>query len=40
MIFTGKKVYDIITDTWSTGYWIPLYDKFNHIVQYIPVWRN
>lgn len=22
MIYTGKKVYDPLTDTYSTGYWI------------------
>lgn len=36
----GKKVYDPITDTWSTGYWIPMYDKFGRVVQYLPVWRD
>lgn len=29
----GRKVYDPLTDTWSTGYWIPD-DKGN----YYPVW--
>jgi len=35
MIYTGKKVYDPLTDTYSTGYWIqdsqgnwyPVWDK-------------
>lgn len=37
----GKRVYDPLTNTWSTGYWIPVYcgtmgnaaDK-----TYMPVW--
>ena len=39
-LIKGKKVYDVVTDTWSTGYWIPLYDKFNRIIQYVPVWKD
>lgn len=35
----GNKVYDVITNTWSTGYWIPLYCG-NIIVQYVPVWKR
>lgn len=35
----GNKVYDVITNTWSTGYWIPLY-RGNTIVQYVPVWED
>ena len=34
----GRKVYDIITNTWSTGYWIPLYDKFGYVKSYVTVW--
>lgn len=35
----GHKVYDVITNTWSTEYWIPLYCG-NIIVQYVPVWEG
>ena len=35
MIYTGKKVYDPLTDTYSTGYWI----KDNKGYWY-PVWRK
>ena len=35
MIYTGKRVYDPLTDTYSTGYWI----KDNHGYWY-PVWSN
>lgn len=35
----GKKVYDCITKTWSTGYWMPIYQG-NTIVQYVPVWEE
>lgn len=35
-----KRVYDPITNTYSTGYWVPIYDRFGHIIQYVPVWRN
>ena len=31
----GRKVYDPLTDTWSTGYWIAD-DKGN----YYPVWQE
>ena len=31
----GRKVYDPLTDTWSTGYWI-VDDKGN----YYPVWQR
>ena len=31
----GRKVYDPLTDTWSTGYWI-VDDKGN----YYPVWQK
>jgi hypothetical protein len=40
MIWVGKKVYDTLTNTYSTGYWMPLYDNLGHIIQYVPVWRN
>lgn len=33
----GHKVYDVITNTWSAGYWIPLYNG-NVVIQYVPVW--
>lgn len=39
MIYTGKKVYDCITNTWSTGYWVPIYQS-NTIVQYVPIWKE
>lgn len=35
----GKKVYDLISNTWSTGYWVPIYYR-NTIIQYVPVWKN
>lgn len=31
----GRKVYDPLTDTWSTGYWVPD-DKGN----YYPLWQK
>ena len=31
----GRKVYDPLTDTWSTGYWVAD-DKGN----YYPVWQK
>lgn len=37
----GRRVYDILTDTWSTGYWIPVYSgTMGNTVgkTYIPVW--
>lgn len=36
----GRKVYDIVTNTWSTGYLIPIYDRFGHIIEYDPVCRD
>ena len=36
----GKKVYDPLTNTWSTGYWLPIYDNRGYIVQYIPVSKD
>lgn len=36
----GRKVYDPITKNWSTGNWIPIYDKFGNIVKYVPVWED
>lgn len=36
----GRKIYDPITNTWSTGCWVPLYDKFGRIIIYVPVWKN
>lgn len=35
----GKKVYDPVTDTWSTGLWIPVY-RGNYIVHWLPVWSD
>lgn len=35
MIYTGKKVYDPLTDTYSTGYWIK--DSQGY---WYPVWSN
>ena len=40
IMIEGRKVYDPVTNTWSAGYWIPVYDRFGHIVQYVPVWRD
>ena len=31
----GRKVYDTLTDTWSTGYWVAD-DKGN----YYPIWQK
>lgn len=36
----GKRVYDPLTNVWSTGYWLPIYDKLGYIVQYVPMWRS
>lgn len=36
----GKKVYDPMTNTWSTGYWIPVYENLGYIKQYVPVWKD
>lgn len=33
----GHKVYDVVTDTWSTGYWIPIYYG-DVLIQHVPVW--
>ena len=35
MIYTGEKVYDTLTDTWSTGYWV-VDTQGNRY----PVWRD
>lgn len=35
----GRKVYDPLTNTWSTGYWVPMYDWRGNIIRYLPVWR-
>lgn len=35
MIWTGKKVYDPITNSWSSGYWIKD-EKGN----WYPVWQR
>lgn len=36
----GQKLYDPITNTWSTGYWLPIYDCFGYVRKYVPVWRD
>lgn len=36
----GRKVYDPLTNTWSTGYWIPVYNVTGQIEQYLPVWSE
>lgn len=36
----GRKVYDPLTNTWSTGYWIPIYSATGQIKYYAPVWRD
>lgn len=35
MIYTGKKVYDPLTATWSTGYWV-----VDSSGNWYPVWRS
>lgn len=35
----GKRVYDPVTNTYSTGYWIPMYQG-NKIIQWLPVWKD
>jgi len=35
MIYTGVKVYDPLTDTYSTGYWVR--DRWGN---WYPVWRG
>ena len=36
----GRKVYDPLTNAWSTGYWIPVYSAAGRIEQYLPVWTE
>lgn len=36
----GRKVYDPLSNIWSTGYWLPIYDIKGHIIQYVPVWKD
>lgn len=36
----GRKVYDPIDGTWSTGYWIPVYNRNGRVEYYVPVWRE
>ncbi len=36
----GKKVYDPMTNTWSSGYWVPVYDNIGYIKYYVPVWKD
>ena len=33
----GRRVYDPLTDTWSTGWWMPIYCGTT-IMYYVPVW--
>ena len=35
----GRKIYDPLTDIWSTGYWIPVYQG-NRIIRWVPVWGD
>ena len=35
MMYIGKKVYDPLTDTWSTGYWV-----VDTQGNWYPVWSN
>lgn len=35
----GRKIYDPLTDIWSTSYWIPVYHG-NRIIQWVPVWGD
>lgn len=35
MIWTGKKVYDSLTNVWSTGYWIK-----DNMGNWYPVWSR
>lgn len=39
-MYEGEKVYDPMTNTWSTGLWIPMYHRNGHIIGWYPVWRN
>lgn len=36
----GRKVYDPLTNTLSTGYWLPIYDNRDIIIQYVPMWKD
>lgn len=36
----GRKVYDPVTNTWSTGYWFPVCDKFGNVLEYFPIWKD
>ena len=36
----GRKVYDPLTNTYSTGYWMPIHNKSGQVIQYVPVWRS
>lgn len=35
-----RKIYDLLTNTWSTGCLLPIYDNKGIIIQYVPVWRD
>lgn len=39
MMIKGKKVYDCLTGTWSTGYWLPIYVG-REVVGFLPVWND
>lgn len=36
----GRRVYDPLTNTWSTGYWIPIHNATGRIELYLPVWSE
>ena len=36
----GKQVYDPISDIWSTGYWIPVYNCDGQVKDYVPIWTE
>ena len=33
----GKRVYDPVTEKWSSGWWLPIYNG-NSVVGWLPVW--
>ena len=35
----GKKAYDQVTNQWSTGWWLLIYNG-NSIVEWLPVWDD
>jgi hypothetical protein len=36
----GRKVYNPLSNEWSTGYWIPVCDWKGRVLYYVPVWRD